>query len=166
MLELTSFFAFTVPEANETDVNAAVAAAKAAFPSWSALSPMQRAPCFKKLATLVREHSAELALLEAISMGRPVARYFDAVAAAGEFDYYSEANLELGTSSLNTPSMVNMTLRQPYGVVAVIIPWNLPLIFLGKKASAALMAGNTVVLKSSEKAPLTVRGELRELSFY
>jgi aldehyde dehydrogenase (NAD+) len=146
-----------VPEASQFDVNAAVASAKAAFPTWSDLSPIHRAPYFKRLASLIREHQAELAQLEALSMGRPVSRYYDCIAAAGEFEYYSEANLELGTSSLNSPNMVNFTLRQPYGVVAVIIPWNLPLIFFGKKAAPALMAGNTVVLKSSEKAPLTVR---------
>ncbi|KAL1982077.1 hypothetical protein VTN96DRAFT_1790 [Rasamsonia emersonii] len=145
-----------VPEASEEDTNAAVAAAKAAFPSWSALSPIQRGQCFKKLADLIREAHDELAYLEAISMGQPVSRYHDSYWAAAEFDYYSEAWLRpQGTTSLHTPGFVNMTFRQPYGVVAAIIPWNFPLGFFAKKTAPALMAGNTVVLKSSEKAPLT-----------
>ncbi|KAH8799829.1 aldehyde dehydrogenase [Xylogone sp. PMI_703] len=145
-----------VPEASEEDTNAAVAAAKAAFPAWSALSPMHRAQCFKRLAGLMRQSSDEFAYLDAVSMGRPTGRYIDALACAAEFDYYAEAwTTALGTSSLNTPGFVNMTVRQPYGVAAAIIPWNFPLISFGKKVAPALMAGNTVVLKSSEKAPLT-----------
>ena len=90
-------------------------------------------------------------------MGRPVAGYFDSFAAAETFDHYAEAGFSvLGTSSLNTPDHVNFTLRQPFGVAAAIIAWNMPIFFLANKAAPALMAGNTVVLKSSEKAPLTV----------
>jgi aldehyde dehydrogenase (NAD+) len=134
-----------------------VAAAKAAFPSWSALSPTQRGQYFKKLAALILEAHKELASLEALSMGRPVSGYFDSYAAAETFNHYAEAGFQvLGTSSLNSPGFVNVTLRQPYGVVAAIIPWNVPILFLASKAAPALMAGNTVVVKSSEKAPLTV----------
>ncbi|KAJ5601578.1 Retinal dehydrogenase 1 [Penicillium lagena] len=145
-----------VSEASEADANAAVAAAKAAFPAWSALSPGARGVYFKKLATLIRESHDELAELEALSMGRPVSMYFESFMAADSLDHYAEAGFQaLGTSSLNTPGFVNMTLRQPYGVVAAIIPWNVPVLFLVNKSAPALMAGNTVVIKSSEKAPLT-----------
>ncbi|KAK0389347.1 hypothetical protein NLU13_2922 [Sarocladium strictum] len=145
-----------VSEASESDANAAVAAAKAAFPAWSALGPKERAKYFKKLATLIVEARHELAYLEAISMGRPVSGYFDAFAAADSFNHYAEAGmLALGTSSLNTPGYMNFTLRQPYGVAAAIIPWNVPVLFLALKTAPALITGNTVVLKSSEKAPLT-----------
>jgi aldehyde dehydrogenase (NAD+) len=90
-------------------------------------------------------------------MGRPVSGYFDAFASSATFAHYAEAGYQaLGTSSLNTPGHVNMTLRQPYGVVAAIIPWNVPILFLSNKSAPALMAGNAVVIKSSEKAPLTV----------
>ncbi|KAJ9626183.1 hypothetical protein H2203_003815 [Taxawa tesnikishii (nom. ined.)] len=118
--------------------------------------PAQRAPYFKKLASLLRNPDTvqELAWLEASSMGRPVSQYFDAYLAADVFDHYAEAGWEAqGTSSLNTPGYMCMTLRQPYGVVAAIIPWNVPLLFFANKAAAALAAGNTVVVKSSEKAP-------------
>lgn len=136
-------------------MDAAVAAAKAAFPSWSAQDPSARGAPLKKLASLIRQHNASLARLEAISMGRPISEYFEGRAAASELDYYAEAWPHIqGKASLNTPGFVAMTLRQPFGVVGVIIPWNVPLLFFVKKAAPALIAGNTVVLKSSEKAPL------------
>lgn len=144
-------------EATEADTNDAVAAAKAAFPAWSALSPQQRGGYLKKLASLIRESKDELAELEALSMGRPVSKYFEWRNAADTLDHYAEAGFQpLGTSSLNTPGYVNMTVRQPYGVVGAITPWNVPVLFLAGKAAPALIAGNTMVLKSSEKAPLTV----------
>jgi aldehyde dehydrogenase (NAD+) len=146
-----------VSEATEEDANAAVAAAKAAFPAWSALSPSERGVYFKKLAALIIESHDELAEIEALSMGRPVSGYFESYVAASSLNHYAESGHHaLGTSSLNTPGFLNMTLRQPYGVVGAIIPWNVPVLFLINKSAPALMAGNTVVVKSSEKAPLTV----------
>ncbi|KAF2463592.1 aldehyde dehydrogenase [Lindgomyces ingoldianus] len=145
-----------VHEASEQDTDRAVAAAKAAFPSWSALSPDQRAIYFKKLANLIRESNEELGSLEAASMGKPVSTFFDAMACAAKWDHYAEVGYTVqGTTSVQTPGYINMTLRQPYGVVAAIIPWNVPLLFLANKLAPALIVGNTTVLKSSEKAPLT-----------
>lgn len=90
-------------------------------------------------------------------MGRPLSQFFDGAAAAADLDYFSESWPHIqGRASLNTPGFVTMTLRQPFGVAGVIIPWNVPLLFMAKKAAPALIAGNTVVLKSSEKAPLAV----------
>lgn len=89
-----------VYEASEQDTDRAVASAKAAFPSWSALSPAQRAPCLKKLASLIRESNDELASLEAASMGKPIGDFFEGMAAASKFDYYSEAGHAVqGTTS-------------------------------------------------------------------
>lgn len=134
-----------------------MSAAKAAQPGWAKLSPRKRGEYLKKLAALLRENGAELARLEAQSMGRPISGYGDHLIAADRFDYYAEAGYTiLGQSSLNMPGMLNVTLRQPFGVVAAIIPWNVPLVALSGKVGPALAAGNTVVLKSSEKAPLTV----------
>ncbi|KAK5463088.1 hypothetical protein LTS15_002801 [Exophiala xenobiotica] len=145
-----------VHEASEKDTDAAVAAAKLAFPAWSALSPDERGGYMKKLGALLHQSGKELSRLEAMSMGRPVSTYFDNHACAGAFEHYAEAGYEAqGVSSLNTPGFVNMTFKQPYGVVAAIIPWNLPLVFFGNKVAPAIAAGNTVVLKSSEKAPLS-----------
>ncbi|GME27152.1 putative aldehyde dehydrogenase protein [Neofusicoccum parvum] len=145
-----------VSEATPTDVDAAVAAASAASTAWAALSPAARGAPMARLADLILAARDELARLEAVSMGKPVGEFFDAGAAAGTFRLYAGAGWEArGTSSLNTPGYVNVTVRQPFGVVGVIIPWNVPLLFFAKKVAPALAAGNTVVLKSSEKAPLT-----------
>lgn len=98
-----------------------------------------------------------MAYLEAISMGRPVSEYADGILCADFFDHFSEAAWQAqGSTSLNTPGMLAMTLRQPYGVAAAIIPWNAPAAFFGSKTAPMIAAGNCVVLKSSEKAPLTV----------
>ncbi|KAI1866180.1 uncharacterized protein JN550_007869 [Neoarthrinium moseri] len=144
-----------VSEATTEDVDKAVAAAKAAFPAWSALSPQQRGRPLAKLAQLITDADAELAKADALALGRPVSSYFDGYYAATHFRYFSEAAFPVGTSSLNTPGFLNMSLRQPYGVCAAIIPWNAPLVFHSKKLAPALAAGNTVVLKTSEKAPLS-----------
>ncbi|KAL2826829.1 Aldehyde/histidinol dehydrogenase [Aspergillus cavernicola] len=103
-----------VSQAGEEDVNKAVVAAKAAFPTWRDLSPSDRGAYLLKLSALIRETYGEFARLESLSTGKP------------------------------------------YGVVACIFPWNVPMAFFAFKAVPALAAGNTVVLKSSEKAPLTI----------
>lgn len=90
-------------------------------------------------------------------MGKPISTHtIDVNYAATQYNYFAEAAYPQGHTSLNTPGFLNMSLRQPFGVVAVIIPWNAPLIFFSKKVAPALAAGNCVVVKSSEKAPLTV----------
>ncbi|KAK4175474.1 putative aldehyde dehydrogenase [Triangularia setosa] len=146
-----------VPEATADDTNRAVAAAKAAFPPWSALGPAKRSVYLKKLAALIREHKDEIARLDAIAMGMPVSTHFFAESAAGQYEHYSEAWPHIqGQASINTPGHVTMTLRQPFGVVALIIPWNVPVHFFASKSAPALITGNTIVLKTSEKAPLAV----------
>ncbi|KAH8899850.1 aldehyde dehydrogenase [Thozetella sp. PMI_491] len=157
-----------VSEGTAEDVDRAVAAAKAAFPAWSALSPQQRGKHLKKLGEMITAATDELAKLDALSLGRPVSTYFDAHYASTHFHYFSEAAYPVGTSSLNTPGFMNVSLRQPYGVVAAIIPWNSPLVFFSKKLAPALAAGNTVILKTSEKAPLSsdrVTAMLNEAGF-
>ncbi|KAK6216275.1 hypothetical protein LQW54_003666 [Pestalotiopsis sp. IQ-011] len=144
-----------VAEATTEDVDKAVAAAKAAFPEWSSRSPAQRGAHLAKLASLIAAADAELARADALSLGRPVGTYFDGYYAAMHYRYFAEAAYPVGTSSLNTPGFLNVSLRQPYGVAAAIIPWNSPLVFYSKKMAPALAAGNTFVLKTSEKAPLS-----------
>ncbi|KAL4765715.1 aldehyde dehydrogenase family protein [Aspergillus foveolatus] len=145
-----------VSQATEGDTNNAVAAAKAAFPAWRDRSPADRGAYLHKPAVLIRENNDEFARLEALSTGRPVSQYFDATVSADTFSYFAEAGWTVqGTSSLNTPGHLNMTVKQPYGVVACIIPWKVPMAFFAFKVAPAPAAGITVVLKSSEKAPLT-----------
>ncbi|CAK1366759.1 unnamed protein product [Cercospora beticola] len=146
-----------VSEATVVDTNRAVAAAVEAFPTWSKLDIATRGTYLKKMAALIREADRELAQLEALSMGRPVSTYFDGVRAAEYFEHYAEAAWEAkGETSLNSSGFVNITLRQPYGPVAAIIPWNIPAAMWAAKIAPAVAAGCTIVLKSSEKAPLTV----------
>ncbi|PWY72376.1 aldehyde dehydrogenase [Aspergillus heteromorphus CBS 117.55] len=143
-------------EASDADVDNAVAAAKAAFPAWRDLSPADRGKYLHRIASLIREHEEEFARLEAVSSGKPVSRYVDASVAIDAFSYFAEAGWTVqGTSSWNTSGHLNITSKEPYGVVASIIPWNVPLAFFGIKIAPALAAGNTIVLKPSEKAPLT-----------
>ncbi|KAI9683463.1 MAG: hypothetical protein M1822_006003 [Bathelium mastoideum] len=145
-----------VSEATTVDVDTAVAAARAAMPAWSALSPTDRGAYMQRLAPLIQAAHEPLAQLDASCMGRPVSTYFDAAHTASHFaQIAAEGWLAQGRSSLHTPGMMNLVLKQPIGVVAAIIPWNVPVIMFGNKVAAALAAGCTVVLKSSEKAPLS-----------
>ncbi|KAH7132407.1 aldehyde dehydrogenase domain-containing protein [Dendryphion nanum] len=152
---LTGEIVAKVAEASRSDVDTAVAAAEAAFPTWSSLSPAERGKPLKRMAELVISEKDDLARLDAISMGRPVNTFFDSNYAAVQFNYFAEAAYPQGRTSLNTPEFLNLSLRQPFGVVGIIIPWNAPLVFFSKKVAPAVAAGNCVVLKSSEKAPLT-----------
>ena len=108
------------------------------------------------MAERILADKSTLAELEALSMGKPISEYMDAGYAAVHFNYFGEAGYAQGHSSLNTPGFMNLSLKQPFGCVGIIIPWNAPLVFFSKKVAPAVAAGNTVVLKSSEKAPLTV----------
>jgi aldehyde dehydrogenase (NAD+) len=96
-----------------------------------------------------------MAYLDAV---RPYGNFaFDNWACASLFRMYANMELQIhGKSSLNTPGMINLTLKQPYGVVAAIIPWNVSLIMFAMKVAPALVAGNAIIVKSSEKAPLAV----------
>ncbi|KAJ5818435.1 hypothetical protein N7474_004026 [Penicillium riverlandense] len=146
-----------VHEATTEDVNSAVAAANAAFPSWRDLGVGKRGEYLRKLSSLILESNDEFAKLETLCTGRPITQYIDAGLAAEKFRYFAETAWSAqGTASFNTPGFLNMTFKQPYGVAALIIPWNFPLATFSMKVAPALAAGNTVVLKSSEKAPLTV----------
>lgn len=147
----------TVQEADIKEVNDAVDAAEAAFPAWRDLGVDKRGEYLRKLSDLIREAIPELAKLETLSTGRPISLFPDGGVAADQFRYYADhAWSTQGTASTNTPGTFKMTVKEPFGVVGLIIPWNFPLINFAGKMAPALAAGNTVVLKSSEKAPLTV----------
>jgi len=146
----------TVYEATEEDTNKAVAAAKAAFPAWADLEPHERGAYLSKLSQITAAAHEELAVLDSAVMGRPLSSFFDGFYASSIFSHYAEAGYYAkGETSLNTKGMLNMTLRQPIGVVGAIIPWNVPIVLLAHKVGPALAAGCTIVLKSSEKAPLS-----------
>ncbi|KAF9884703.1 hypothetical protein FE257_001332 [Aspergillus nanangensis] len=147
-----------IHEAQQEDVNIAVHAAENALSSWSTRNANERAAPLFKLAQLIRQNAEELAILDSICMGKPLEllKRMDIPACAGIFEYYAGcANHILGETSLGMKSFMNLTVRQPYGVVGLIIPWNVPMIMFAFKVAPALITGNTVILKPSEKAPLS-----------
>ncbi|OAL32104.1 hypothetical protein AYO20_08042 [Fonsecaea nubica] len=148
--------AASVYEAGAEDVDEAVKAAQAAFPAWSALSAGERQAYVEKLADAMEKNIDEIGYLEAISMGKPYIGDFFGHVAVQILRYLASRALDVhGDSSLNTKDMVNITFRQPFGVCGAIIPWNAPLLMLVNKVGPALITGNTLVLKSSEKSPLS-----------
>ncbi len=139
------------------EVDAAVASASQAFPDWAATPPLERARCLRRAADIVRSHSLELALLDAADCGNPVkAMQMDAEIAATQIEYFAGLVLENKGETLPTGNgSLNYTVREPLGVVARIYPFNHPFMFAAGKMAAPLAAGNTVVLKPPEQAPLS-----------
>jgi betaine-aldehyde dehydrogenase len=146
----------TVPEAGVEETDAAVAAAKAAFPAWRAVTPGDRANLLRRLADKIEEHHEELSLLEARNAGKPIG---DARGEIGmvvdTFRYYAGAPERLLGDTIPVAGGVDMTFREPLGVVGLIVPWNFPLTIASWKMAPALAAGNTLVLKPAELTPLT-----------
>lgn len=143
--------------AGAEDVDAAVSAARAAFPAWAALKPVQRATYLRDFAAILRAHAEELALVDAVDGGNPVTDLIKdvAIAAAG-FDLFAGLATEAkGETIPSGDGVLNYTLRQPWGVVAKIIAYNHPLMFATWRAAAPLAAGNCVVVKTPEQAPLS-----------
>ncbi|MDE2048783.1 MAG: aldehyde dehydrogenase [Betaproteobacteria bacterium] len=144
----------------EADIDAAVRAARAAFESrrWAGLSPAKRKQTLIKFADLVLKHKDELALTETLDMGKPVrfSRMVDVNSAAGCIRWFGEATDKVYDEIAPTPSTaLALITREPVGVVGTIVPWNYPMIMAAWKIAPALAAGNSVVLKPSEKSPLS-----------
>ncbi|OGB28401.1 MAG: aldehyde dehydrogenase PuuC [Burkholderiales bacterium RIFCSPLOWO2_12_FULL_61_40] len=144
----------------EADVNAAVAAARAAFEDhrWSGMPPAQRKRILIRFADLLLEHADALALTETLDMGKPVkyARSVDVTSAANCIRWYGEAVDKVYDEIAPTArTALALITREPVGVVGVIVPWNYPMIMAAWKIAPALASGNSVVLKPSEKSPLT-----------
>jgi acyl-CoA reductase-like NAD-dependent aldehyde dehydrogenase len=145
----------------ETDT--AVARAREAFPAWRAVAPADRARLLRRLATLVEEHGEELARIESQNVGKPIAGARGEVGMVAEvFHFYAGAVDKHYGDTIPVAGGVDMTFREPLGVVGLITPWNFPLNIASWKVGPALAAGNTIVLKPAELTPLsTVRlGEL------
>jgi aminomuconate-semialdehyde/2-hydroxymuconate-6-semialdehyde dehydrogenase len=148
----------TLPDSSAMDVEMAVAAAKEAFPVWSAMPVVQRAAILNKVADLMEARLPELAQAESRDQGKPVvlAMRMDIPRAVDNFRFFASAIQHAASESHSTDGMaINYTLRQPLGVVACISPWNLPLYLFTWKIAPALAAGNTVVAKPSEITPMT-----------
>jgi acyl-CoA reductase-like NAD-dependent aldehyde dehydrogenase len=145
-----------VARAGPEDVDRAVAAASAAFPAWRTVSPADRAALLRRLSDTVRDHREELAQLEARNAGKPIGDArgeMDMVAQV--FSYYSGSPERLLGDTIPVAGGQAWTVREPLGVVGLIVPWNFPLTIAAWKLGPALAAGNTVVLKPAELTPLT-----------
>lgn len=153
-----------VPAGTAEDVNRAVAAAAKAQPKWNALSIWERGNLLRKLAAAIRERRAEIKELEAADSGNTIASLDgDMHKASNQFEYFAGLATEMkGFTSPASPTGIHMTLREPYGVVGRIVPFNHPFMFATASLAAPLVAGNTVVLKSPETSPLSasIVGEL------
>ncbi|MDP2255961.1 MAG: aldehyde dehydrogenase family protein, partial [Polaromonas sp.] len=149
-----------VARCGEADIDAAVAAARTAFDDgrWRGMSPAQRKRVMVKFADQLLAHADELALTETLDMGKPLqyARSVDVNSAANCIRWYGEAVDKVYDEIAPTASTaLALITREPVGVVGVIVPWNYPMIMAAWKIAPALAAGNSVVLKPSEKSPLT-----------
>ena len=147
-----------IPDSDEKDVNLAVEAAKAAFPSWSVTTASKRSELLLKLADLILKNLDKLALAESIDNGKPLslAKAVDIPRAHQNFHFFATAILHWSNEAhLMEDKVINYTVRQPIGVVGCISPWNLPLYLFSWKIAPALAAGNTVVAKPSEITPMT-----------
>jgi acyl-CoA reductase-like NAD-dependent aldehyde dehydrogenase len=145
-----------LPKATTEDADAAIARAKAAFPAWRAVSPGDRAQLLRRLAAAVRERAGELARLESRNVGKPISDARGEVGMVADvFEYYAGAPERLLGSSIPVAGGIDVTFREPLGVVGLITPWNFPLAIASWKLGPALAAGNTVVLKPAELTPLT-----------
>jgi gamma-glutamyl-gamma-aminobutyraldehyde dehydrogenase/4-guanidinobutyraldehyde dehydrogenase/NAD-dependent aldehyde dehydrogenase len=150
----------TIASGDIADIDAAVKAARAAFENgtWSRESPAARKRVLLKFADLVAAHAEELALIETLDMGKPIrdALLIDVPATVRTLRWYAEAIDKIYDEVAPTgPDALALITREPVGVVGVIVPWNYPMLMAAWKIAPILAAGNTLVLKPSEKSPLS-----------
>lgn len=148
-----------IPDSGKEDIDAAVEAAKAAFPAWSKTSLDERFSIMQRISSLIEENLEMLAKAESIDNGKPLklASIVDIPRAARNFCFYATAAMHFASESHDMPSQgaINYTLRQPIGVVGCISPWNLPLYLFTWKIAPAIATGNCVVAKPSEVTPMS-----------
>ncbi len=148
----------TIPQATEDDVERAVMAAKTAFESWKKVNGHTRAKLMLKLADLLENMAEEMATLETTDNGKVIRETKNQMHfAARNYRFFAGYADKLygEVIPLDNPSLFDYTIREPYGVVALITAWNSPMSLLGNKLAPALAAGNTVVVKPSEYTSVT-----------
>ncbi len=145
-----------LPRAGVEEVDAAVAAARAAFPAWRAVTPGDRSTLMRRIADGVEARLEEIATLEARNAGKPINDARGEIGMVVEtFRYYAGAPERLLGHTIPVAGGVDFTFREPMGVIGLIVPWNFPLAITSWKVAPALAAGNTIVLKPAELTPLT-----------
>ncbi|MFL5954549.1 MAG: aldehyde dehydrogenase family protein [Gaiellaceae bacterium] len=146
----------TLESAGVEETDAAVARAKAAFPAWRDVSPRDRGRLLRRLATLIEEHGEELAQIESRNVGKPIAGARGEIGMVADvFHFYAGAVDKRHGETIPVAGGIDMTFREPLGVVGLIVPWNFPLNISSWKLGPALACGNTVVLKPAELTPLS-----------
>ncbi len=154
----------TVPDGDAADVGAAVEAALPAAATWRRVPPRERGALVGELARVLEENADELALLDAIDGGHPVTgMHLDVAIAADTLRLFAGLGIEIKGSTIPASAQnLHLTVREPFGVVGRIIPFNHPVMFAAGKIAAPLVAGNAVILKPPESAPLSAlrMGEL------
>jgi acyl-CoA reductase-like NAD-dependent aldehyde dehydrogenase len=146
-----------VPVGTVEDVNRAVLAAEAAQPAWAETTIWERRDLLRKLGAAMRARAAEIVPLEAADTGNTISSLGrDVEVAANYIDLFSGYGTEMkGDSVPASKDGIHFSIREPYGVVARIVPFNHPFLFAGAHLAAPLMAGNTVIVKTPETSPLT-----------
>ena len=143
-------------QAGVEDVDAAVGRAKAAFPSWRAVTPTDRARLLRRLAALVEERHEELSQLESQNAGKPISGARGEIGMVAQvFHFYAGAVDKHYGDTIPVAGGIDVTFREPLGVVGLITPWNFPLNIASWKIGPALATGNTIVHKPAELTPLT-----------
>jgi len=146
----------TLESAGVDETDAAVARAKEALPAWRAVSPKDRGTLLRRLAALVEEHGEELARIESENVGKPISGARGEVGMVADvFHFYAGAVDKHHGETIPVAGGIDLTLRDPLGVVGLIVPWNFPLNITSWKLGPALACGNTVVLKPAELTPLS-----------
>ncbi|MEO7242378.1 MAG: aldehyde dehydrogenase family protein [Variovorax sp.] len=145
------------PVAGADDVDAAVQAAHTAFPAWARITPLERGKLLRRAAAVLRANAYPLAQLDALNNGNPVSALArDADMAAGLIEYFAGLATEIkGQTIPMGDNVFNFTVQEPLGVVARIVAYNHPLMFAAMRIAAPLAAGNTVVVKAPDQAPLS-----------
>src|SRR3954470_17808342 len=149
----------TVPRCSAEDVDRAVAAAKAAGPTWSEKTPKDRSELLFALADVLEEHAEELAQLESLNVGKPLMASRDEMPfSTDNLRFFAGAARELEGKSAGEyiAGYTSMVRGEPLGIVAGICPWNYPLMMAVWKLGPALAAGNLQILKPSEQTPLSL----------
>jgi betaine-aldehyde dehydrogenase len=146
----------TLASAGVEETDDAVRRATDALPGWRAVAPRDRARLLRRLADLIEEHGEELARIESQNVGKPISGARGEVAMVADvFHFYAGAIEKHHGETIPVAGGVDMTFREPLGVVGLIVPWNFPLNIASWKVGPALAAGNTVVLKPAELTPLS-----------
>lgn len=151
---------------NAKDVDRAVNAAAAAFPKWSRSSPAARQALLRAIAQRIRDRQFDYAMMETLNNGKPITDAFthDIAGAIGQFEYFAGTAFHIHGQSSDFADATMIVHREPIGVVAQIIPWNVPLLMAAFKLAPALAAGCTIVLKPAEVACLSVMAFIADIA--